>query len=123
MNYRPPDDNAAPVAVLDAAHMGQTNGKVSRETRVHRAESRSHTPNLLELGLLAATAGIVGLLDKDRVALFTKVLETADRFHDFGERAGSRGAILRSEATSEARTPGHNLSPLLGALGIVVAFL
>lgn len=118
MNLRSDVNAVAPAAVrvgvLDEAHIGQTNAMVSRKTRVHHKERRSRTPNLFELSFLAVTAGIAGLLDNNRVVLFTKLLETADWFHDLDEIAGSRG-------TTETQTPSRNLSPLLGVLGIVVA--
>jgi hypothetical protein len=121
MNYRPTVDNAAAVAVLDEAHIGQTHGGVFRAARVQRWERRSRTPNLLQLGCLAVAAGIVGLLGKDGAVLFTKLLETADRVHDLGEMARSRSAISQSEAASQ--TPNQNFSPLLEVLGVVVALL
>ena len=72
------DMTATRTAVLDEAHASHIQGIASREARVRHREHRSGTPNLLELGCLAVIAGLVSLLDKERVALFAKLTETAE---------------------------------------------
>jgi hypothetical protein len=115
------DMTATRTAVLDEAHAGHIQGIASREARVRHREHRSGTPNLLELGCLAVIAGLVSLLDKERVALFAKLTETAEGLRDLGEIEGSHGAILRSEAAPQ--TSRQNVPPLLGVLGILAALL
>jgi hypothetical protein len=79
------DMTATRTAVLDEAHASHIQGIASREARVRHREHRSGTPNLLELGCLAVIAGLVSLLDKERVALFAKLTETAEELRDLGE--------------------------------------
>ena len=105
-------------AHLDEAHAGHIQGIASREARVRHREHRSGTP---KLGSLAVIAGLVSLLDNERVALFAKLTETAEGLRDLGEIEGSHDAILRSEAAPQ--TSRQNVPPLLGVLGILVALL
>lgn len=112
------DMTATCTAVLDEAHAGHIQGIASREARVRHREHRSGTP---KLGCLAVIAGLVSLLDNERVALFAKLTETAEGLRDLGEIEGSHDAILRSEAAPQ--TSRQNVPPLLGVLGILVALL
>ena len=112
------DMTATRTAVLDEAHASHIQGIASREARVRHREHRSGTP---KLGCLAVIAGLVSLLDNERVALFAKLTETAEGLRDLGEIEGSHGAMLRSEAAPQ--TSRQNVPPLLGVLGILVALL
>ena len=112
------DMTATRTAVHDEAHAGHIQGIASREARVRHREHRSGTP---KLGCLAVIAGLVSLLDNERVALFAKLTETAEGLRDLGEIEGSHDAILRSEAAPQ--TSRQNVPPLLGVLGILVALL
>ena len=111
------DMTATRTAVLDEAHASHIQGIASREARVRHREHRSGTPNLLELGCLAVIAGLVSLLDNERVALFAKLTETAEGLRDLGEIEGSHDAI------AAPHTSRQNVPPLLGVLGILVALL
>ncbi|MFZ3327996.1 MAG: hypothetical protein WA231_19850 [Methylocella sp.] len=112
------DMTATRTAVHDEAHAGHIQGIASREARVRHREHQSGTPML---GCLAVIAGLVSLLDNERVALFAKLTETAEGLRDLGEIEGSHDAILRSEAAPH--TSRQNVPPLLGVLGILAALL